>query len=202
MTHAPHTFPESNSRALSRAVALANGWTRVYTSRVGDESAGRRRAEIESDLWEQLDDIHESGATAGSVAASIHWRVIAGMPADLSWVHYQRAVARGSLKREKELTMNTFVRVVGQWWWVALGIAVGYALIAAGNLAEPGMPYLEGTILAFGCAALILAGTAVRVKWPVAGGLLIVGGVGPSILIWWAPVLVVLAVLAIAGAAL
>ncbi|MEQ1735646.1 MAG: hypothetical protein ABL886_04495 [Rhodoglobus sp.] len=203
MTPSLQTLPESNRRA-PRAVALANGWARLYTAKVGAEAGERRRGEIESDLWEQLADAIESETTAGGAAASITWRVIAGMPADLSWAHHQRALARGGSNREKGFTMSSLIRVVGRWWWVALalGICAWYAVIAAGNLAEPGTPYLEGAILAYALMGLVVAGTFVRLKWPVAGGILVVGGVGPSILLWWAPVFVVLAALVIAGAAM
>lgn len=202
MTAPQQTPTFSDTPVARRAVALANGWTHWYTGWVGDEAGARRRAEIESDLWEQLADDRASHVVGTGVGASISWRVVAGMPADLAWMRHQRAIARGSSNREKESMMNAVVRQVGRWWWVvlALGIAAAYVAIAAGNLAEPGMPYMEGTVFAFACAALIVAGAVVRFKWPVVGGLLVVAGAGPAVLLWWAPVLAVIGVLVLLGA--
>lgn len=189
---------------MGRAAAFAHGWTRWYTSRVGDEAGARRRGEIESDLWEQLAEARTSGAASGAVSASISWRVVAGMPSDLAWMRHQRAMARGGSHREKESMMNAVARVVGQWWWVvvAYGVAAGYVAITVGNLSEPGMPYLEGAVFAIALVVLIVVGTLVRLKWPVAGGLLVVAAAGPALLAVWAPVLAVLGALVVIGAVL
>lgn len=195
------TAPVSEQRrAVPRAAAMAEGWTRWYTSRVPGEPAERRRAEIASDLWEQLADGRDAGAAPGAVAASITWRVVAGVPADLSWMHQQRAISRGVTNRERESIMNTFTRLVGRWWWVilALGVAAAYILIAVGNLTDAG--YIEAGYLGLAIAALIVVGAVLRVWFPFAGGLLVVAGTGPGTLIWWAPILASLAVLVVVGA--
>ncbi|HEX7834789.1 MAG TPA: hypothetical protein VF479_04895 [Pseudolysinimonas sp.] len=202
MTTAPAPAIERGERAAQRAVALAEGWTRWYTGHVPGDAAERRRAEIESDLWEQLADGRESSTAPGAIAASVTWRVLAGVPADLSWVRQQRAMTRGASNREKESTMNTFARLAGRWWWVVLAVvaAASYAVIAIGNLSEPGAPYLEGATLALACAALILVGAVLRAWFPFAGGLLVVAGAGPGALLWWVPLLASLAALVVVGA--
>jgi hypothetical protein len=191
-----------DASGADRAVAFATGWTRWYTGRVGDDAGARRCAEIESDLWEQLADARQDRSAQAGVAASIAWRVVAGMPADLSWMRHHRAIARGRQNREKESMMNAFARVVGRWWWpvLALAIAVVYVVLAVGNLAQPGTPNLESTIHALVCAALIVAGVAVRAKWPLLAGLLVIAGAAPAALLWWAPVLAVVAVIVLIGA--
>lgn len=200
MTIAPHPLPSGEPSSAARAVDLATAWVRWYTSRVDDEAAEVRRAEIASDLWEQVAE----SAPARSVGASITWRVVAGIPADLSWMHQRRALARGRATREKESPMNAVARLVTQWWWIplAVGIAVFYGWIAVGNLAEPGMPYLDGAVLAIFCAALIGVGAVLRVSRPLAGGLLVVAGVGPAVLLFWAPVVAIVAGVAVLGAVL
>jgi hypothetical protein len=204
VTAAQQTPTVSDTPAARRAVALANGWTRWYTGWVGEEAGARRRAEIESDLWEQLADDRASRVVGTGVGASISWRVIAGMPADLAWMRYQRAIARGGSNRDKESRMNAVARVIGRWWWVvvAYGVAAAYVVIAVGNLSEPGMPYLEGAVFVIALVAVIVIGTLVRVKWPVAGGLLIVAAAGPALLAVWAPVIAVLGGLVVIGAVL
>lgn len=201
MSTSPAPLTGDPSPAAGRAAAFALGWAHWYTARVGSEAGDRRRAEIESDVWEHR------AAAAGSdadVGAAIALRVVAGMPADLSWMRHQRAIARGVAKQEKEFAMNTVTRVIARWWWnaIAVGLAVFYVVVAAGNLAQPGMPYLDGAVLALVCAALILVGTVVRLRWPVAGGLLVAAGVGPSALLWWAPILATLGVVVLIGVVL
>lgn len=86
---------------------------------------------------------------------------------------------------------------VARWWWVAgaLLVAAFYAVIVVTNLSEPGMPYLDGAIVAGVCALLILAGVALRGRQPRTGAVLILLGTVPAVMAWWFP-----GVLAVAAA--
>lgn len=69
---------------LTAVVSLARGWVRLYTMGTDRASAERRRAELESDLWES---VHPEGPTGAPVLQAIEVvdRLIRGVPADLLW---------------------------------------------------------------------------------------------------------------------
>ena len=82
-------------RVAEAAALMALRWVRWYSRLVCTEAAERRRAEIESDVWEQRADARERGLRPWVVAASIAWRVTGGVPDDLLWVRTQRLAMRG-----------------------------------------------------------------------------------------------------------
>jgi hypothetical protein len=65
------------SPVVSFAVSVVRAWTRVYTWRMRTAQRERRRAEIESDLWESQQD-HAS-------AMLMMRRLLKGVPHDLYW---------------------------------------------------------------------------------------------------------------------
>jgi hypothetical protein len=69
--------------AMTLAVTLVKTWTRVYTWGVPPVWAERRRADIESDLWEQRQD--PNGGRGLAPAVQILARLIAGIADDLRW---------------------------------------------------------------------------------------------------------------------
>jgi hypothetical protein len=69
------------STFLTIAVALVRTWTRVYTWKLDPNVRDERRAEIDSDIWEQV-HAPDAGAT---VAFEILGRLLLGMHADLHW---------------------------------------------------------------------------------------------------------------------
>jgi hypothetical protein len=79
-----------NDLALRGAVAAARVWTRVYTSGLPDQQRDARREEIDSDLWESVNDTTTDRRT---LALQIATRLIAGMPDDLGWRSEQSAAA-------------------------------------------------------------------------------------------------------------
>jgi hypothetical protein len=68
---------------LSLAASLVRAWTRVYTWQLPADLAAARRAEIASDLWEQLHD----GSAGGPPARALQMiaRLLAGIPDDVLW---------------------------------------------------------------------------------------------------------------------
>ncbi len=187
---------------MTAATDIARLWVDCYTGWVGAEASERRRAEIESDLWEQRADARARNIRPVAVRFSIARRVIAGIPADLLWVHTQRLAARGRPAERKARLMTALRQLAATWWWTlaATTLAVLYVWIGAGNLAMPGTPYLEGTIQAFTLAALILAGVALQRTTPrLAAALAVAGGLS-GIAIWWSPVIQVFALATCVGA--
>jgi hypothetical protein len=187
---------------MTGAVDFARRWVDYYTGWVAAEASERRRAEIESDLWEQRADACARNLPPSAVRLSIARRVIAGIPADLLWVHTQRLAARGRPAERKARLMTAFRRFAATWWWTlaAATLAGLYIWTGAGNLATPGMPYLDGTIQAFTLAALILAGVALQRTTPRVAAALAVAGALSGVTIVWSPVIQILAVTVCTGA--
>jgi len=65
------------------AVAVLRGWIRAYTWRLDPVLRERRRAEIESDLWEFQQD--PAGSRGLSPALHVLARTLRGVPDDLGW---------------------------------------------------------------------------------------------------------------------
>jgi hypothetical protein len=72
-------FVDPDSRIAGRA---ARAWVRAYTRNTAPILAEQRRAEIESDIWEQVNESELSGLAAGPI---LLWRLARGIPADLAW---------------------------------------------------------------------------------------------------------------------
>jgi len=77
---------------VTRVVAaLVRGWTSVYTVGLTKEDRERRRQEIESDLWESLND---PGSRGLPVPLAMLARLVAGIPDDIGWRVEQPRPAR------------------------------------------------------------------------------------------------------------
>lgn len=75
-------------------VRLAQSWVALYTRGLPSDLRDARRAEIASDLWEHRN--HGSPNESGGMASGIVGRVVAGVPADISWrVEEQRFARKG-----------------------------------------------------------------------------------------------------------
>lgn len=66
----------------SVAARLVLAWVRFYTRDVVADEARPRRAELESDVWEQIND---PDVRPGARSAFLLWRAIRSVPADLAW---------------------------------------------------------------------------------------------------------------------
>ena len=70
-------------RAVSDVAADAvRAWQRLVTAGLPAELRDRRRAEIESDLWESR---HQWRGSDGRIALLLLWRLASGAPHDLAW---------------------------------------------------------------------------------------------------------------------
>jgi len=79
-----------NDLALRGAVATVRAWTRVYTYGLPRAQRDARLEEIDSDLWESVNDPASDRRT---LALQIAARLIAGLPDDLGWRSEQAAAA-------------------------------------------------------------------------------------------------------------
>ena len=67
------------------ASRLTHRWVRVYTAHLDPARRDTRRAELASDLWEHEAEAKRKGLGSLRVNAQILRRLLAGIPADLSW---------------------------------------------------------------------------------------------------------------------
>lgn len=74
-----------SGRILARVVRATRWWVGVYTAGLAPEVRERRRAELESDLWEQRHEAEVLGRRPSGTAVQILRRLLLGMPADLGW---------------------------------------------------------------------------------------------------------------------
>jgi hypothetical protein len=176
--------------AADRAAGLVAWWVEAYTRHLPDEVAGRRRAEVDSDLWEQ----RAAGRRAWLVAFSILRRMAAGMPADLHWRHGQLAAARGRLLEPRA---RPVLAALARNWWLVAAALVGTAEVVAGiRMALAGDNPVIGTgatartgtttgsgILFAAAGLLLLAGIAWRRRSPTVAGTLIAAGAFPAMLL-------------------
>lgn len=77
---------DPDSRIAGR---LAIAWVHAYTRDTAPALAAQRRAELESDIWEQVNETELAGLGAGPI---LLWRTARGVPADLAW---RREAQRG-----------------------------------------------------------------------------------------------------------
>jgi hypothetical protein len=73
------------SPLLRAAIALVRVWTHLYTGRMEPANRDRRRAEIESDLWEFHEDARRGRISPEGIAVHMLARLLAGIPHDLLW---------------------------------------------------------------------------------------------------------------------
>src|SRR5215207_11499840 len=76
--------------ALRVAIAAVRAWTNLYTWGLPDEQRDARQEEIESDLWESVND---GAADRRALPLQIAARLIIGIPDDLGWRSEQAPVA-------------------------------------------------------------------------------------------------------------
>ena len=83
------------------AVRFAHAWLSVYTRGVIPEVGDERRAELESDLWEHINDAALAGEPRAQTALAVMGRVVRGVPADLTWRHHHRATRPARARRRE-----------------------------------------------------------------------------------------------------
>ena len=94
------------SPPLRAAIALITGWTRLYTAGLPAALSERRRAEIESDLWEFHEDARRRRYSPESIAGYMVLRLVAGVPHDVVWRVESIDEARRARHRAAWLTVG------------------------------------------------------------------------------------------------
>jgi hypothetical protein len=96
---------------IALALALARAWVRIYTCGMSPAVGQARRAEIESDLWEQRHE--EQSRRRRALATTLHLlgRVIRGVPSDLSWRIEHRSRRRIAVRHHAWIVFPAFVEI-------------------------------------------------------------------------------------------
>lgn len=134
------------------AERLARGWVRLYMLGLRPDARAARRAEIESDLWEQRHDAAATGATG--LAAAVLGRVLAGMPCDVLWSVEARGSAPGASAVGLPWSSQRGLQTAVVWGTSALAVALslmaftGIPVLAFVVLGVGGVPLLAGLMRA------------------------------------------------------
>jgi hypothetical protein len=137
-------------------MSLTERWVRLYTAGLPEQVRRDRRAELASDVFEQL--------AAGGGRRAVVGRTVRGAVDDLIW---RREVVR-------DMQSTGVRRVLTQAWWapVAALVVVFDVALAVGVLADDGstMPgRVVGPVLVLTAALALAVGLVVRVRGARAG---------------------------------
>jgi len=111
--------------ALDMVVGMTRSWVAVYTSGLPRELRNGRRAEIDSDLWEQQRTARLQDQPPGETALQLLARLVLGVPSDVTW----RLETGRSARSERSISMNESgtMRIL-----VAVGVVVALFLVVTG----------------------------------------------------------------------
>ena len=151
------------------ATALARAWARIYTRGLANEPRANRLAELDSDFFEQEREARNDGLSAAALSLHILWRVVMGVPSDLSWrmeearpTEALRVLGAAIAARGVASAAWTVRRgMPGVTWLLAGGYAgVGLILLATLPLARDTPPAERawGGVVLMVAGALIAAG--------------------------------------------
>jgi hypothetical protein len=149
-------------------VSAANGaftmwWADRYTRKLPDEVRDRRRAEIESDVFEH---VHLASESSDARRTSVAWRTVRGIPADVAWRRQEMRAMRANSPEPHESPLRNAWAVVTQRWFapIAILVLVFDVLFAIAVLKEgKSSGQVIGPILLTLCAVAI--GTGLWLRW-------------------------------------
>lgn len=104
------------TRWLRISIALVRAWTSLYTWRMPPSVRTRRRAEIESDLWESQRGEHDRAA----LALQIIGRLVLGMWDDVRW---RGEIAGASHGRQRAVALCIAAALVVACLWVGAAVS-------------------------------------------------------------------------------
>jgi hypothetical protein len=101
--------------SLRCAVAVVRAWTRVYTWGLPPPVRDARRAEVDSDLWEQA----HARDTGAALPLDILGRLLLGVVDDLRWM-FEHAASRMAAVR-RALLIASSCALIAMCWMLATG---------------------------------------------------------------------------------
>lgn len=136
-----------NDLLTSLAAGVARNWVAVYTLGLPPSVRDARRAELQSDLWEQRHEIRSG--TSNSLAKGVLARTLGGVPADILWAIDVRHDQGGTAMRVFDGYEKTDKVVI-------FGIAVTAALLASTTVgATAPISLLVAAVAAVGLVGLM-----------------------------------------------
>jgi hypothetical protein len=177
---------------MTLAIGLTRWWVRLYTKGLPPEMRDARRAEIESDLWEQGEDATANGSQPDETALEVFGRLLLGVPADVTW----RLQAGLSTRSDRSIKMNESLTMRG-FFLAAVAIAIAPAAFGIAIFAGSGEGFHGAERAIFGtlqvaAAATMVAGLVLSTRQPgLAIGLVALGAICMVVLWYWVPFITV-----------
>lgn len=170
------------------SIRAVRWWVRLYTASLPAWAREDRRAEIESDVWEQMAESHGNERGRLGTTAQVLIRTLLGLPSDVLW---RLEVADGVVRKTAPDVRSWGLRL-DNWGFLAIGVllvtlsflggAAGILLGFPATLNEMGptvgivIPLLNG---------LAIAGAMWTIRrWPSAGVGLVVSAAGLFAMAW------------------
>lgn len=119
---------------------LARWWVFAYTSGLPAEARDRRREEITSDLWEHQQAALANGHPRSTTARTVLTRVVAGVPADLSWRMEMSQLERWQHSMDHELAGQHQHDAIAPLAFILRALrprAEGWSALRCGAIREP-----------------------------------------------------------------
>jgi hypothetical protein len=183
---------------MTLAIGLTRWWVRLYTKGLPPQTRDARRAEMESDLWEQGEDAGANGSQPDETALQVLVRLLLGIPADLSW-RLEAGRRSGAAKGTTILGMSKSMgAAMLQKGLLGLTVLLAALYIAGGVGFTVG--YVSGSLdwevsaleavyfgaIPFTSAAMILLGLFISKRSPWLGtSLVAIGAVAMTALWFW-----------------
>jgi hypothetical protein len=166
---------------IALALAFARAWVRIYSCGLTPAVRDRRRAEIDSDLWEQRHEGQCRCRRAFATAWSVLGRLARGAPADLAWRIEHRAHGRAGQRLRQAGTAARRQR-----WTVFPAVLELMYITGALELGTPGFVEAPEQVAMAAGAAAIFCGIVLlwRGSMPTfAAWLICVGGLAPTLML-------------------
>jgi hypothetical protein len=128
------TTPSTVRHRFVLGARVARVWARLYTRGLDPDLRGRRRDELDADLWDQQTEAQRRGDTDALTSAMIVSRAIRGAFDDVCW---RQEAARIGIPTRREPLMVVAPQYAR---WMAIAAMVGSALSAVLLLLELGNP--------------------------------------------------------------
>lgn len=138
-----------------RSASLVRGWVDLYTRGLPAELRDGRRDEIAGDLWSQFEESALIGRSERATANEILVRLVAGIPADVSW----RMAHRGEKPVEARPSDETTGTVGLGWAAIIAGFGITGLLLRYTEVLTSDILIWTG-LAAYVALAVVLVGLA------------------------------------------
>ena len=172
--------------AVALAVGMTRTWVALYTLGLPRELRNGRRAEIDSDLWEQQRTARLQDQPPGETALQLLTRLLLGILSDVTW----RLETGHSVSGERSIRMNEALYMRGL---VAVGVALALLVVIVGvgsifNAFEDGdnSGWVWGGSLSALSGVAVMVGLLISRPNPLLGiGLVAAGAITIAVLWHW-----------------